>query len=327
MVGNRVVYEEALRQGAARAWEQRWEEAIAAYQQALAEFPDEPDALSGLGLALAGAGRAEEALPVLQRAAELAQENPVLQEHVARVLETLNRPEEAAQVYLRAADIYLHQQASTLAIERWKDAVRADPSCIPAHVNLLRVYLSQQRHREAIAEYLALATLYRNRGETEKAMELCQYALKLDPRHPDILALMDALRYGIPAKVGTGPLEAFAEELPEERAEGENPVETARRTALAQLAEVVFEEAPPHTGPLILRPLSKREIDALISRGIDAQERGDVDEAIACYEEVLKGGVIEPAVNFNLGLSISRNCSLRTRLPSSSNPPPAPSTG
>ncbi len=54
MVGSRVVYEEALRQGAARAWEQRWEEAIAAYQQALAEFPDEPDALSGLGLALAG---------------------------------------------------------------------------------------------------------------------------------------------------------------------------------------------------------------------------------------------------------------------------------
>ncbi len=27
-----------------------------------------------------------------------------------------------------------------------------------------------------------------------------------------------------------------------------------------------------------------------------------MDEAIACYEEVLKGGVIEPAVNFNLGL-------------------------
>ncbi len=301
MAGNRAIYEEALRRGAARAWERRWEEAIAAYQQALAEFPDEPDALSGLGLALAGAGRAGEALPVLQRAADLGQENPVLREQVAQVLERLGRLEEASQAYLQAADLYLRQQASSLAVERWKDAIRTDPSCITAHVNLLRVYLSQQKHREAIAEYLALATLYRDRGETEKAMELCQYALKLDPRHPDVLALMDALRYGIPTTVGTGPLEAFAEELPEEQS-GENPVETARRTALAQLAEVVFEETPPQTGPLILRPLSKREIDTLISRGIDAQERGDIDEGIACYEEVLRGGVIEPAVNFNLGL-------------------------
>ncbi|MGQ9717298.1 MAG: tetratricopeptide repeat protein [Anaerolineae bacterium] len=301
MAGNRAVYQEALRQGAARAWEQRWEEAIAAYQQALAEFPDEPDALSGLGLALAGAGRVEEALPFLQRAAELVQENPVLQEHVARVLERLNRPQEAAQAYLQAADLYLRQRASALAVERWKDALRVDPSSIPAHANLLRVYVGEGKHREAIAEYLALATIYRDRGETEKAMELCQYALKLDPHHPDVLALMDALRYGVPTTVGTGPLEASTE-VPEEPPEGGNPVETAQRAALAHLAEVVFDETPPQTGPLILRPLSKRQIDTLISRGIDAQERGDIDEAIACYEEVLKGGVIEPAVNFNLGL-------------------------
>ncbi|MCS7178608.1 MAG: tetratricopeptide repeat protein [Anaerolineae bacterium] len=305
MVRNRAVYEEALRRGATRAWERRWEEAIAAYRQALDEFPDEPDALSGLGLALANAGRPEEALPVLQRAAELARENPVLHEQVAQVLERLGRLGEAAQSYLQAADLYLRQQAANLAMERWKDAVRADPSCIPAHVNLLRVYLGQGKHREAIAEYLALATLYRNQGEREKALELCQYALKLDPHHPEILALMDALRYGIArVPVGTGPLGALAaEDMPlEEPAAGGSPVETARQTALAQLAEVVFEETPPHTGPLILRPLSKRELDALLSRGLAAQKQGEIDEAIACYEEVLRGGVIEPAVNFNLGL-------------------------
>ncbi len=302
MAGNRAVYEEAIRRGAAQAWEQRWGEAIAAYRQALAEFPDSPDALSGLGLALAGAGRLEEALPVLQQAANIARENPVLQEQVAQVLERLGRPQEAAQAYLQAADLYLRQQASRMAIERWRDAIRVDPSCISAHVNLLRVYLGQGKHREAIAEYLALATLYRDRGETEKAMELCQYALKLDPHHPEVLALMDALRYGVPTTVGTGPLEALAEGKPGVPGEEGNPVEIARRTALAQLAEVVFEETPPQTGPLILRPLSKREIDTLISRAIDAQARGDVDEAIACYEEVLRGGVIEPAVHFNLGL-------------------------
>jgi tetratricopeptide (TPR) repeat protein len=302
MAGNRAIYEESLRRGAARAWEQRWEEAIAAYREALAEFPDEPDALNGLGMALAGAGRPEEALPVLQRAADLVGENPVMQEHLAQVLERLGRLQEAAQAYLRAADLYVRQQAHSLAVERWKDAIRADPACIPAHINLLRGYLGQQKPREAIAEYIALATIYRDQGETEKALELCQYALKLDPRHPDVLRLMDTLRYGIPTTVGTGPLEAFREEPPKALPEEGSPVETARRAALAQLAEVVFEEVPPQTGPLIFRPLSKREMDTLISRAIDAQARGDVDEAIACYEEVLRGGVIEPAVNFNLGL-------------------------
>lgn len=302
MAGNRIVYEEALRKGAARAWERRWEEAIAAYQQALAEFPDEPDALSGLGIALAGAGRDEEALPALQRAAERAQENPVLYEHLARVLERLGRSPEAAQAYLQAADLYTRQRAHSLAMERWKDAVRVHPTSIPAHVHLLRMYLDQQKHREAIAEYIALATIYRDQGEREKALDLCRYALKLDPRHPDVWALMDELRYGVPPTVGTGPLEVLEEAPPEESSEEGGLVETARRAALAQLAEVVFDETPPQTGPLVLRPLSKREIDTLISRAIDAQARGDGEEAVACYEEVIRGGVVEPAVNFNLGL-------------------------
>jgi len=306
VAGNRAIYEEALRRGAARAWEQRWEEAIAAYQQALDEFPNEPDALSGLGLALAGSGRLQEALPVLQRAAGIAQENPVMQEQVAQVLEKLGRLAEAAHFYLRAADLYHQQRASGLAMERWKDAVRADPTSITAHVNLLRVYLAQQKYREALKEYVALACIYRDQGEQERALELCQYALKLDPHNPEVLALMDFLRYGIPAKIsGTGPLAGAPPEEPapeEESEERGSPVETALRTALAQLAEVVFEEIPPQTGPLILRPLSKREIDTLISRAIDAQARGDLEEAISCYEEVLKGGVVEPAVNFNLGL-------------------------
>lgn len=293
MAGNRAAYEEALRRGAARAWEQRWKEAVAAYQQALAEFPNDPNALSGLGLALASDGRLQEALPVLQRVAEIVQGNPVLQEQVAQVLERLGRSAEAAQAYLQAADLYQRQQATSLAVERWKDATRADPTFVPAHVGLLRLYLAQRKYRQALDEYIALACIYRDRGEIDRALELCQYALKLDPHNPEVLALMDALRYGVQAKVGT-------EETAEE--ERGSPVETALRTALAQLAEVVFEETPPHTGPLILRPLSKREIDTLISRAIDAQARGDMEEAISCYEEVLKGGVIEPAVNFNLGL-------------------------
>ena len=303
MAGNRALYEEALREGAARAWEQRWDEAIAAYQRALQEFPGDPDALSGLGLAFLGAERLEEALQAFQQAAERAEDDPTLMEHTARVLEKLGKPKDAARAYLAAAERHTRRQAPSLALERWKDAVRVDPECIPAHVHLLRAYLSQRKTSEALAEYLALATIYHAQGQTQQALDLCKHALKLDPHNPGILALMDRLRFGEelpPSLPDTGPLDFALEE--EEVAERGSPVETARQKALAHLAEAFFDEKPPQTGPLVLRPISKAQVDALISKAINCQTTGDAEEAIVCYEKVLQGGVVDPAVNFNLGL-------------------------
>lgn len=307
MAGRRAIYDKALRTGAARAWERHWEEAVAAYEEALAEFPGDPEALAGLGMALSGAGRLEEALQALQQAAQIRKDDLVVLEQTAQVLERLGRGREAAQAYLAAAEQHIRRQAPSLAQQRWRDAVRVDPSCFPAHVNLLRAYIGQRRTQEALQEYLALARICQEWGEADKALELCQQALKLDPLNATVLALMDELRHGggpVAVRPGTRPLDfAFMEETGEE---GEpvtgSPVEAARRKALAHLAEAVFDEKPPKTGPLIIRPLSKAELDSLVSRAIDAQTHGDVDGAVAGYQRVLQAGVIEPAVNFNLGL-------------------------
>jgi len=309
VAGNRKVYEEALNEGSNYAWERRWEEAIDAYRRALAEFPDDLAALVGLGLALFESGRLEEALEVYRRAAEVDTENPTLPERVGQTLEKLGRPKEAAQAYLQAAERYTHRQAPSLALERWEDAVRVDPSCIPAHVHLLRAYLSQGKTTNALREYLALAEIYQAQGKTDQALELCQYALRIDPHHPEVLAMMDRLRYGeevpLDRPPGTGPLDLLPDEEEGGEAQG-NPVQIAYERALADLAEMVFDETPPQTGPLILRPLTKGQVNTLIARALDAQTQDNPDEAIACYEEVLRGGVIQPAVNFNLGLLYQR---------------------
>jgi len=301
VVGNRKAYEEALNAGSNYAWERQWEQAIAAYQRALEEFPDDVAALVGLGLALSESGRLEEALEAYQRAAASDSEDPTIPERAAQVLEQLGRGEEAAKAYLEAAERHTRRQAPTLALERWQDAVRVDPGCVAAHVRLLRTYLAQQKTQEALGEYLALADIYQAEGKTDQALELCQYALQLDPHNPEILALMDRLRYGerdVSQPPGTGPLDL---PLSTEETRG-SPVEIARQKALTDLAETVFDETPPKTGPLILRPMSKREVDALITKALDAQTRGDIEEAISHYEKVLQGGVIQPAANFNLGL-------------------------
>lgn len=301
MAGDYGAYEEALSAGSSLAWERQWEQAIEAYRRALAEFPNDAAALSGLGMALAEVGRLEEALSAYQEAARADREDPTQLEHAAQILERLARSQEASQAYLEAAERYSRRQAPTLAVERWQDAVRADPACVTAHVRLLQVYLSERKEREALGEYLALADIYEAEGKNERALELCRYALQLDPHDPNVLSMMDRLRYGErpPGRApGTGPLDPSV--LDEERRG--SPVEAARQKALGVLAEAVFDERPPQTGPLILRPLSKREVDGLLSKALDAQTKGDVEEAITYYEEVLRGGVIQPAIDFNLGL-------------------------
>jgi tetratricopeptide (TPR) repeat protein len=296
---NRKIYEEAVRAGANYAWERQWDQAVAAYQQALAEFPEDGAALAGIGLAFSEAGRTEDALSAYQRAARFDTENPALLERVAHILEQLGRAEEAADAFIEAADRYMRRQAPTLALERWQDAVRAHPGCVTAHARLLQTYLAQKDTQKALAQYLALAEVYRVDGRTDQAMELLQYALRMAPRNPEVLAMMDRLRFGDAAPddvVETGPLDPSLVDL-----QG-SPVELTRQKALTDLAEAVFSETPPQTGPLIMRPLSKSEVDTLISKALDSQTRGDIEDAIASYERVLQAGVIKPAVNFNLGL-------------------------
>ena len=48
MARNRKVFEESIRAGADAAWNGNWDQAIAAYQRALAEFPQDVGALTGL---------------------------------------------------------------------------------------------------------------------------------------------------------------------------------------------------------------------------------------------------------------------------------------
>jgi len=304
VAGNRSTYEEAQRNGSALTQERRWEEAIASYERALGEFPDDPDALSGLGWALAGAGRFESALQPLRRAMELEKANPAFAERLGEVLERMGHGAEAARAYLMAAQRHAGQRAPSLAEKRWVDAARLDPQNIPARVSLLRHYLSQRKTQQALVRYVELATIYQGQGKTQQALEICDHALKLDPDHPEIRDMAERLRAGVVAPVTEDETASLTFSFDEEQESEEkgSPVEAARQKALADLAEAVFGETPPQTGPLVMRPLSKREMDALISKALDCQTTGDIEGAITCYEQVVKGGVIEPAVHFNLGL-------------------------
>jgi tetratricopeptide (TPR) repeat protein len=257
------------------AWGQNWEEAISEYERALAEFPREAGALTGLGLAHTGAGHLEGALDAFQRASAITPSDPVLLERVGETCEQLGRNEDAAVAYLASAKNYLgQQQAAHLALERWKDAVRLSPGNAEAHTQLLRYYQEKGQARDAVQECLTLAHIYQDRGNVDYAFQICQHALKLDPHNTGVLRALDKLRYSESAGAGSG---------------GGTPQGRASQPGGTQ------KERMPST-------LSKPEIDALLGRALDLQTRGNVDEAISAYEQVVAANVDQPAVFFNLGL-------------------------
>ncbi|PIW19844.1 MAG: hypothetical protein COW33_04225, partial [Anaerolineae bacterium CG17_big_fil_post_rev_8_21_14_2_50_57_27] len=77
MPGREDVFQNAMNEGHSAAWDQKWEQAVEAYQKALAEFPEKPKALTSLGLALYQAGRYEEALGIYKHAAQVSPDDPL----------------------------------------------------------------------------------------------------------------------------------------------------------------------------------------------------------------------------------------------------------
>jgi len=320
---NRRFFEEAVQEGANAAWDQDWDRALQAYQRALAEFPNDVSALTGLGLAYSGRGQLDSALESYQRASKLAPDDPVLYEHIGKAREQLGQGQEAAAAYLASAERYLNrQQAPHLALERWQDAVRADPACLQAHVQLLKHYHRHGQVREAVKECLTLARISQALGQHENAIQACNYALKLAPHDPEVLAALDDLRYGAPAAIeagagapqakpglftapgepaGLGLLDFEITPVAESEERG-SPIEITRQKALADLAESLFEEEEATGLAAVTSRLSKAQVDALIGRAIDCQTRGVTDEAISAYEQVIRAGTERPAVYFNLGL-------------------------
>ena len=52
MTGNQETFQKAMNLGHSAAWEQQWDYAATYYRQGLEEMPDNPMALTSLGLAL-----------------------------------------------------------------------------------------------------------------------------------------------------------------------------------------------------------------------------------------------------------------------------------
>jgi tetratricopeptide (TPR) repeat protein len=328
MTGRKDLFDESMQLGHSSAWDLQWDRAIEYYNKALAEFPEEPTALTSLALALLETSQLKEALAIYRRAAKLAPDDPVPIERCAEIFERLGQTKEAIEHREAAGELYVRRKDAEKALESWTHVGRLAPENLSARSRLALTHERLGRRREAVHEYLAVSSILQRAGKTERAVEAAQRALALIPGHPDAGHVARQLRQGkalqppSPPRGATGPLRMAdvqdflrsEQEKPEAEPEGADPEVAAQRQALTLLAGLMFEEgkdeesSSPGMAALARGKASARneasraQAIRYLGTAIDLQTRGQKKQAIKELQSALKLGLDHPAAHYNLGV-------------------------
>lgn len=273
-------FDDAMRRGNSAAWDQEWQDAVGFYQMALNEAPDDPKALLSLGLAYFEMQDFPEALGAYKRAAQLSPEDPLPMEKVAQVSEYVGETTQAVQSAMQAASLYGKNGEINKAIENWTFVTRLNPQELQAHSRLAMTYEKSQRTSQAVTEYLIIASLLQHNGKQDDASQVLNHALQLEPSNEQVQQAISLIQKGQPLPLPARPREVAQPrdlasvpqlDLPkasEDEANKYDPVEEARRNALAELAGALFD-------------LTEDEAEGAqsLSRGVQAITSGDLDES------------------------------------------------
>jgi len=302
MAGNRAAFEVAVKKAHSYAWEKRWMKAIEQYEAAIAEFPDDVSARSGLAFAYYRGERLREALREYRKVRDANPEDPVARTKIAQILEELGRGADAAEAWLGLAELYAQQKASKRAVGACREAVRVQPTNKEAREKLAAALDRESETEEASREYLALARLWHDEGDQKKTAAYCRRALSLDARNKGARALLER------AASEDGAVDAAPLIL--RRTEELGPVDEAVKTALGALAEALLGD-----GDLVGKPDASSELEsdeaaldarshigAVLGRAVDFHSRGMIEDALECYKDALQKGVARTEVVFSLGI-------------------------
>jgi tetratricopeptide (TPR) repeat protein len=329
-------FEESMRLGHSAAWDLEWDKAIGFYRKALALSPDHPGALTSLGLALLEAGQYQEALKIYQHAGQLSPENPIPIEKISEILERLGKIDDAVARRKAAANLHIKQHNAERAIDNWTQIARLKPGDRSSRAKLAEVFDRLGRKREAVYEYLALASILQTEGKIDRAVEAVQRALRIIPGEKDAAQALRQLRQdeplpdpleprGVTAPLRMDEVRDFIQadepdELEIEDSEQADPEAVAQTRALTILAGLVFEDQSDDddddSAPVELSDLTEGRISQerkqigqprmlqYLGQAIDLQTRGNKRQAIQEYERAIQAGLDHPAIHYNLGIML-----------------------
>jgi tetratricopeptide (TPR) repeat protein len=332
VAGDRKKFELALTHAKRFADEGNWNEATRAYRFALGEFPNDQAAIFGFGQATLFAGNIDLAQKAFQQLLKIDAGNYQALHYMAEIQEHSGRLDEAAESHLRVGNILAAQGDLEAAVESWRSATQLMPNQLDAQRKLAEGLANLGEVRPAARQFLTLAAIYQERQDNDQARYQIQSAQELIGPEPGINAALAALAEGRPIdpdQIGDVPLpEHMATDdlfdypdsdrpYPAQATYGEEDlfalwdepagppargglIELAQQEALSELANVVFEDEGRAGFQTAIIP--RDELNMLIIQAIDLQSQDDLVNAVNNYRRVVKAGVSNTSVFFNLGL-------------------------
>lgn len=180
MPGNKDVFSAAMNAADRYLWDSHWAEALQEYQQALAEFPEDVAAHSGLGFCYMQTKQWSKALEEYAYVLKIDPSNVIALSKIAELYGILNRREEAYRAYLQLADLYSQAGQGTRAEAGWQKAVQLSPGNPEPHERLAHYYLEKKDIAQMIQQRLAAAQGYLLRNDFVSAREQCEEVLRAD---------------------------------------------------------------------------------------------------------------------------------------------------
>jgi len=339
MTGSEERFLEAMELGHSAAWELDWDQAAHYYRQALQEIPGHPSALTNLGLALYEQQKYEESLDCYRRAASSSPGDPLPQEKIAQLLERLGDLPQAQLSALQAAELYMKARELDKAIEDWEWVIRINPLNKHAHVRLAMVFERLGQKKEAVREYLAIASLFQRSNAIDKAVSAVQHALQILPQSAEansaLVTLQSAKPLPLPShpRDKTAPMSRSQNGLNEVASPGItssqvashatsrlyelDPVGEATEQALAILAGMLFEdgvevdvpsESRQGLGALMRgaerftpRKADRGRFMLHLARTLELKTQGDLAQSASELERAVAAGLNHPAAHYYLG--------------------------
>lgn len=334
MTGRKEIFDRSMSLGNSAAWNLEWDRAIEHYRAALAEYPESSEALSCLGLGLLETGKTEEALEAYQKAFLADPNNPVPLEKCAEIHEQLGQQEEAIEQRDAAAMLHMNRKDIGKALANWTRVARLAPTNLDARSRLALTYERMGRHKEAVSEYLAVASILQQSGNPDQAIETTQHVLNIIPGDAEAIRAYRMLREGEPLPDPAAPpsigkpivpkeekalRKAEKEEFEKEPEGPADPEEEVMRLALAAIAAMILEasggkEGRSRRGAKKGKGRTGRGTGILLSRGrqtkaarhlnaaIELQSQGHKRGAIKEIQQAIDSGADEPAVRYAIGI-------------------------
>jgi tetratricopeptide (TPR) repeat protein len=180
MPGNQDLFRAAMNTADHHLWDSRWIEALQAYQQALAEFPADSAARSGLGFCYMQTKQWPKALEEYAYVLKNDPSNIIALSKIAELYGILNRRAEAYQAYLQLADLYSQAGQGARAEAGWQKAVQLSSGDPEPHERLANYYFEKKDIVQMIQQRLAAAQDYLLRNDFVSARTQCEEVLRVD---------------------------------------------------------------------------------------------------------------------------------------------------